>query len=123
MVRYRRPRPESLVRLASREPFNHFKGTNLGPILSSVGVEEPAVTFTDGFMVDQSGVSANLMQASSSAQPTLVERAAQFEPLGPIVQEKPARGGWREYTLGSRYRSAADGLAEVHEAPFFVERE
>src|SRR5262249_34701412 len=56
-------------------------------------------------------------------QPTLVERAASFEPVGPIVREQPARGGRREYTAGGRYRSARDRLAEVHEPPLSVERE
>ena len=56
-------------------------------------------------------------------QPTLVERAAPFEPFAPIVQEQPARGGCREYTVGGRYRCANDSLAQIHEFPFSVERE
>src|SRR5262245_42435935 len=56
-------------------------------------------------------------------QPTLVERAAPFEPFGPIVREQPARGGRREYTAGGRCGSAGDCLAEVYEPPFSVERE
>src|SRR5205085_5513661 len=77
----------------------------------------------DGFswyhhLHDRSAIAARTPSTSIRIQPALVEGAARFEPFGSIVQEQPARGGGREYAAGRRCRSAGDGPAEVHEAPF-----
>jgi len=81
----------------------------------------PSKELTAGFLVRVAvGEEA---RGNPQAGLTSVERATQFEPFGAIVQEQPARGGWRECAARGRYRSAGDGLTEVHETPISIESE